>query len=475
MRKAEDTILSGMKSRETRFSEWETLGTLDSPSVAGATTPGTTSELAVTAGDIASVQAGMPHSIFQERVIRRILPRQLELLYRIDPLIFASVEHLVESIVTDIQLIDDGTEAGKAELPEWQKFIELIKLKPMLERLSRDSIIVGNGFAEIAYSRDRKEIGLLVGLDPKTMDFQRQGGRIIVDEENQPIGYWQRLTVSGVYAQGKVVKRGQIRIRGGEYVPSPDRAYRLYPVLFDRDQILHIRFYTLGDGLTGISPLESLFNPAVIRLNIESAMGEAIFRSGFPIWVGKVGDKEMRSAPTAVMKALANDLSTIDNKSYFVFPWYISIDTLRPPESKATRDDLLYYKAQIFRAMGVPEELDKESIYFEKKIQALQERLASQVVDQLFTRKAIASDMKSIPIMKFVFQTPGMRMSKARRVAALGRARLLNWDVGLEDAIRREEAYPSSPPGHKPLLPPGKDWYGEGGGGGDSIDRDPLV
>jgi hypothetical protein len=373
-------------------------------------------------------------------------------------------------------LQDDGTEISKAELPQFDSFIRTRHVKFIIERIVRDAIITGNGFAEIAYTRDRKDIGKIVGLDPKTMDFQRQGGRIIVDEENEPIGYWQRLTVSGVYAQGTVIKKDEIRIRGGEYVPSPQRAYRLYPVLFDRDQILHIRFYTLGDGLTGISPLEALFSAAVIRLNVEQAMGEAIFRSGFPIWIGRVGNKDSRSAPTAAMKSLSAELSQIDSKSYFVFPWYITIETINPPELKGTREDLTYFRTQVFRTLGVPEQLETESIYYEKKIQSLQERLAEQLKEQLLTRFALVRGLQTIPDIKFLSVAPAMRLSKARRLAVLGRSRVLNWDLGLENAIRGEEGLPLAPSTQQPLFPPrgsgAGGYYGAGeGGSGDSGDR----
>jgi len=184
-----------------------------------------------------------------------VLMRRCELLYRLDPLIFSGINKMTRRITSSRIYFNGGLDNENERAYE---FLEDSNALALLPHLTKDAFIYGFGVAEI--NREKGEV-TLTQIDPKEFDYQREDGtkEIATDKNGDILGYvWNKKSTST-------------------------------PVKLKPDQVLLIRFYTLGEYCLGISPIETAFKTSWIKLNLEEALGEAIFRHGFPLLKFTIG------------------------------------------------------------------------------------------------------------------------------------------------------------------------------------------
>jgi hypothetical protein len=346
------------------------------------------------------------------------LMQRAELLYRLEPLIFSGVNKLTRRI-TGCKIYFTG--GSDEENQKALQFCEESRLIALLPHLVKDAFIYGFGVAEIA--RDGNKI-VLNQIDPKEFDFIREGSEIALDE------------------QGNI--KGFVWKRGGE-------EQELKP-----NEVLLIRFYTLGEYCLGISPVEAAFKAAWIKLNLEESLGEAIYRHGFPIVKFKIGTPEegpWHDITPEKIKQAKKYLADLESGSELLLPWWMDAEILaKRGEFGNIHEFLELLGMEILAAFEIPKGFGVETkglggraveeLDFEKTVIAFQEELKRQIEEQLLFPYYKEVGFLTRPRLTFTEYAPELQNIKLRRLSAYAKHGLITRTDELENALRAAEGFP---------------------------------
>jgi len=341
-----------------------------------------------------------------------------ERLYRIDPLIFSGVNRLTRMVTSPKIIVIGGTDEDRAKL---EKFVHDIKLKRIIREGIRDVFIYGYGIIEIVED-NKGNITKLRVLNPIDVDFQREEDDTLKRDSNDEITGFS-VDIDGT----------------SEDIP--------------RTRIVHIKFFGIGEESLGITPLEPAFKSAWIRLNLEEAMGEAIFRHGYPIYYFKIGSEDKQATPDLIKEA-RNILKDFNSVTELILPHWIEPGALgEKSQISDISDSLRYFAGELAHGMNIPlgylmssERVrisEEEALDFARTIQNYQEILLDILEEQLLSRWAPYNKMVEKPVMTFESVAPAEKMNRARRISMLTQRGVLKRDDKMENQIRKEEGLPS--------------------------------
>jgi len=360
----------------------------------------------------------------EERIPRsEVLMKRSEILYRLDPLIWSGVNKL-SRLIASPRIFFTGED--QAAIVTMEMFIDRIGLRTLLPSLIKDIFIYGYGVAEIL--KDSKgNITGLAQIDPKSLDYIRIENSNYIDRN-------QDGTIKG-YVQ---------KIPGQE------------PKLFTPDRILILRFYILGEECLGMTPLEPVYKTAWIKLNLEEALGEAVYRHGYPIYWYKVGSPEAREMGFEItpekIKEAKEYLEDLSSANELILPWWIEPGRVDAKSQIGDISDFLQYlSAEIMAGLEVPKvygttteqvqaNVAQESLDFEKTIKTMQEVLSEQLDNQLFSQYRKEVNMKyPWPKLNFTEYNEETKMFRSRRLAQYLKYDAVTPDENLENDIRKIE------------------------------------
>lgn len=274
--------------------------------------------------------------------LKRIPPDKLERMYGRDPILFNGCNTLS-------YLVNRGwTVSGKDEAlaDAFEAWLKDSKIDDKIRQMALQLCIYGNVWVEHVLNKNKNRLVDIRLLDPKTMDYERETtefapngtGRIIVDESGVPTGFVQRLSSNLALA-----------------LTNKD-------IHFTRDEITHVTLRLIADSFIGVGVIEPCYKQTVIKMNIEEALGEAVFHIGFPTYVLKVGDKEsMADVPDELIDAYSKELANASSKTDFTMPWYANLSILSSPEVRDMKDNLSHYIDSQIASVGVPKPFITES------------------------------------------------------------------------------------------------------------------
>jgi len=255
-------------------------------------------------------------SILEERIQTTVDKASLEKLYHIDGYTFRLVQDHVDWIVGPGYYLEGDTE-DKVFL-EWCNRMHLTRI---LKEIIKDIFVTGagNAWVELGYSEDGKDILGLRMINPKTdMDYIRDAStkNVLLDDTGRPIGFVQN---QGLY--GKVEWRKDRIVVNDKIVWTPK-----WNGDDGRDRIAHFTLFRLGESYLGMTPLESAYKQAIIRLNIEENVGESAFRSGGILATVGTPDKPPESIPDKWVDDVVKELENVTHKTIFGFKPNVRID-----------------------------------------------------------------------------------------------------------------------------------------------------
>lgn len=346
------------------------------------------------------------------------LMKRAELLYRLEPLVFSGINKLTRRITgSKIYFTGGSDEENEKAL----RFFEESNTRNLLPHLVKDAFIYGFGVAEIVRKGGKTTISQ---IDPKEFDFQREGADIALDDKGNVIGFvWKRA--------------------GEERKLAPS-------------EVLIIRFFSLGEYCLGISPVEAAFKAAWIKLNLEEALGEAIFRHGYPLIKFKVGTPEegpWHEITPEKIKAAKKILADLESATELVLPWWIDADILaKRTDIGGIHEFLELLGMEILAAFEIPKGFGVETkglggrtveeLDFEKTIIVFQEELKRQLEEQLLFPYYKEAGFKTRPSMTFSEYSPELQNLKLRRLSAYAKHGLITRTDELENALRAAEGFP---------------------------------
>jgi len=379
---------------------------------------------------------------------QKVTGEALETLYRIDGLTFREVNDYIDFVIGE-GFYFEGDEELCREAEEWS---EDVKLKRILESVLRDIFVggAGNAFVELGYSESGNDILALRILDPSKIDYIRDPSTkdVMLDENFEPIGFqykdrdstteWRKDSIT---KNGKIIWKAKRKNEDG------------------RDRIAHFKLFSIGSAFTGITPLEAVYKQALIRLNLEETVGEGAFRSGSLI--AYVGSEQMPRPSPELIDKIVGDLQNVSIESVFGFPIDVRIERMPAPDIAGTEGLILYFASIQSLGMGIPPSrhflpgtrvaarvTESSDLDFERRIVALQDRLAEQIREKLLyrlfkARKKVKS-YKEVPRIVFRSKSHATLETTINLVSRLGRRDLIRRDPELELKIRRELGLPAT-------------------------------
>lgn len=360
----------------------------------------------------------------EERIPRNeILMKRNEILYRLDPLIWAGVNKLTR-LVASPRIYFTGED--ETEVVAMEMFINQIGLRAILPMLIKDVFIYGYGVAEIQKDKHRR-IAKLVQIDPKTFDYIRIEGSTFIDRKRDGTikGYVQKI------------------------VGQEDK-------FFKPNDVIILKFYVLGEECLGLPPLEPVYKSAWIKLNLEEALGEAVYRHGYPIYWYKLGSPEAMAKGFEVtpdkIKEAKDYLKDLSTASELILPWWIEPGRVEARSQIGDISDFLQFlSAEIMAGLEVPKvygtttvevgtNVAQETLDFEKTIRTLQEIIGEQLEEQLFSQYRKKNKMEfPYPKLNFTEYSEQTKMFKARRLSLYSKYHMVTPDINLENDIRKIE------------------------------------
>jgi hypothetical protein len=364
-------------------------------------------------------------TVIEERITERIPIEKLERIYRMEPLIFRGINKLAKDIVAPFFFqYPEGISAE--EKKEWEEFKERVQLRKHMEGAVRDALITGKGWIEIVYDLGKTDILILKPINPRYIEIMKEGNVISLDEQGRIKGY---IYTPIFYPDTSKLKSGRMEL-------PPER-------------VVYIRFHTLGDNIEGISVLEPIFKPTLIKLNLEESLGEARFRAGFPIYVGYVGSEKLPevSIDQTTLDELSKELGDLEATKSLAFPWYYRIEKIEPSEIGDVRRDLDHFVDLICASIGVPrgillgeagarEALQAQIRDYEREIVSYQESLARQIKEQLLEQFRKVRNLSAVPDIVFRQTSYESQLQKSRAIAVLARQNVITRDDQLENYLR---------------------------------------
>ena len=356
--------------------------------------------------------------------------REYQLFYQLDEVIFYLVNSTVEDITGQgfyFQPVDESEKAVEYAR-EFEKWSRRVNLQRMLEEIVFDTVLTGNGIQYIVYNKGMTEILGFIPLVPdfpNKIDFIRDSNRnIVLDEWGRPKGY--------------VVKSNLT-----DEVELPRRFF------------VHTTLYTFPRGFIGISPIKPLVKKSLIKMNIEDSYGEGVFREGYPFYLVYVGNESYPTPTEEELEKIEEAMLSTDTgdevRVGVMLPYWVRVEKSEPARVSEISETLEYFQKSQYipfrmstaeaRSRVVAEALRSD---YERHIGCLQNRIASQIQEQVIQRRAEVAgmDLDYVPEFKFIGLSATIRLSRARRIATLARYSLITPDMGLENTLRREEGLP---------------------------------
>ena len=335
----------------------------------------------------------------------RVSKEELENAFRADSFIFNAVNVAVQMIMSAGYEIT----AKKATIRKFfENFVENISsvgadttFEEILYRIFQDAYIYGGSWDELVWNlKDTKPVDLKT-LDPKSMDFARNGeGNIVLDSNEKPVGYVQTLP----YGMGK---------EGIGDEPPEGVEIGENKIFIQARRIAYIPLYTYGEGFEGIGKVEAGYKATIWKLNLLKAGAESSSRRGFSPVIAKVGTDNVHPTPQMVANVLEK-LKTLDYSKYMAIPNYVELTTLDVKSIDTYGDFLKYLTAMQSASLGVPvpfvtglgEETNRATLgtqlqVFELSLNSIANRICRSIEKYMFKPIAEANGFDEVPKLEW--------------------------------------------------------------------------
>jgi hypothetical protein len=360
---------------------------------------------------------GVPHQFNMETY---------EKLYFKSPLIFQAVNKTADHVMQAGFRVQGNDQKKVDAIKEW---IDYIGFHTFLHEAVRNIMIWGNVFIEIVMESNLKKsddghnlgwgISELKPLNPSTMKVYRY-------ETGEIIGYIQRpKSRRWKWGGAKLTRRrvGSKKSSGQKQKHWKDEVKEKYPgaVVFDKDQILHLKWNQLPSAEYGISPIEPVKDVLTTYIGVMGDVSAIIKRYGSPKIIWRIGTPERPPSKRMVNEfhdsvtalAIADDISVSGVVDWSVLDAGLKVMDMEP--------FIQFLRNDVFAGLGVPElimggnvssgqagsEMALEA--FNRMIMELQRFIEAESRTQFFPRilgmgtwPFSKTDWRSIPSMKFL-------------------------------------------------------------------------
>jgi hypothetical protein len=390
---------------------------------------------------------GKPLTYKTTPYVKRIDKAKLEQMYCSDPTVFNSINKMVQVIMAaGWKLMGD-----EESVDFFEGFLESIgstggelDWDSLLELDLKYSCIYGDSWTELIYNKKGNQVVDLDFVDPKKMDYAKDSTmRIALDAYMNPVGYVEKVPM-----EVTVVNK----------IPAPpDVALLTNEIFLPPERIVHYKLYSVGDGFYPIGLVEPIYNTALRKLNMEQALANSWWMTGFPLKKGKVGD--LNHEPTEEhMQRMAENIKNLDYRSSIVMPYYADVELLEAAKPEKRKEILKYYNDQEITGMGIPgayatgageatnrATLARQEYLLKLTLKDIVKRITRTTETKIFKPVAKMEGLKSYPKIRWGEIALEELDSRSKRLIGYASSGLVTPDITLEEFIRKFEDLPEKP------------------------------
>lgn len=305
-------------------------------------------ELAQTAG-----LQGQQASIKDDTTIdSSVDDEQLEKVYKNVPAVFNGINKIYQTIMSrDRELV-----GGRANnfYKEWLANVgDIGGNAPWAEihaKIYKYKLVYGQAFVEIIRDQDTGEPLDLAFLDPKRIDYAKEGSTgsgsygsgadIALDRFQNPVGYVQQVD----YYEGDQVD---------QIYEVPDNVSLSQNEIFiPADSMAHFKLYETGEGFYPTGLIDPVFKDAERSFQLKQDYADTAHINLFPTRVAYVGDDNHEATPEQI-NTINNQMKQAKHSTEWTFANYIEMDMLEAENPEALLDFFTHFNEEISAGLGV--------------------------------------------------------------------------------------------------------------------------
>lgn len=357
--------------------------------------------------NIISGELGEPKSLKTTPGIVRVPQAELELTYLHNPIIFNGINKIIESIMSakhELVCEDDNVKSF------FEAFFESLgnsgsdlTWEELLSLMYKYQCIYGKVWIENIFNKKKNRIVDWDTIDPKKMDYAKSSNELIaLDKFGRPYGYVETLPYE------VAVPEQNLPPKIADKISMPPNG-----IFLNRKLVAQIKLFTIGDGFYPIGLIEPIYKNSIRKMNIEEALANAIWRHGFPIIVGKIGDPNHEPTPQQV-KSILDKLKDISFKQELAVPYYYDLKILESKKAEKLRQHLDYFRDNEIAGLGIPKPfvtgggeatnratLGNQEGMFQLTLRDMIDKTVEQIRKYLFKPICELEGFKEIPTLKW--------------------------------------------------------------------------
>jgi len=338
----------------------------------------------------------------------RVKKTELEDAYRVDSFIFNAVnvaEQLIMSAGYELQTKKTGTRKWFEEfLANLSRVGADSTWNEIVTRIYQDCYIYGGSYDELVWNEADTKIVDVKILDPKEMDFARDGNQnIALDENGKPLGFIQTVPY----------EIDPMSENMGDPKPEAVSLNEGNQIFIEARRICYIPLYTYGSGFEGMGKVEPAYKATIWKLNLLKAGAESSSRRGFSPIIARVGTENVHPTPQMVANVLEK-LKSLDYSKYMAIPNYVELVSLDVKTIETYEGFLKYLTAMQSAALGIPvpfvtglgEETNRSTLGTQLEVlkislNTIAARVSSKISQNMFKPIAESNKLDEFPDLKW--------------------------------------------------------------------------
>lgn len=299
-----------------------------------------------------STSGGRPAAIRDDSTVDESVDDEgLERAYKNVPVVFNSINKIYQTVMSRDREIQGGN-AGFYR--RWLKNVgDIGGNSPWSEihsKIYKYQLIYGQAFVEIVLDGDSGKPVDLAFVDPKKMDYAREGaqyrgsgtGDIALDRFGNPVGYVQELdSFEGDFVDQVYEVPERVSLSNNEiFIPSKYMA--------------HFKFQEVGEGFYPNGLIDSVYRDAERSFQLKRDYADSAHINLFPTRVSYVGDENHEATPEQINQ-INSQMKDAKHSTEWTFPSYVDMEMLEAENPEALLDFFKHFNSEIAAGMGIPE------------------------------------------------------------------------------------------------------------------------
>jgi hypothetical protein len=402
-------------------------------------------------------ESGSPETTKSEDLyIKRVSRKELELAYCNDPIIFNSINKIVQIIMSGTYEISCKDKRVEKYFKEFVQNIgnsgDIVTWNSLLESIFKNSLIFGCSFVENIFNKKKNRVVDWDIIDSKKMDYAKDSyNNVVIDFKNSPVGYFQLLNYSSTSVTGaeKVLNNttASLPVSVTRPMEYPDS------IFLPKEKVSQIKFSKVGDGFYPVGLVEPIYKTSLRKMNIEESYASSVYRHANPILVGKLGDLNHQPTPAQITGVL-DKLKNLNSRNEIAIPYYYDLHYLQSSALEKMRDNLEYFIAQEISGLGVtyaiatgsndtssPDSLGNQSSIFSLTIKQIIDSVCLYIKKEMFATVCKYEGFDEVPDLVWDINTEMELNDKASRIMKYAQAGMLTYDKQIEETIRKSEGF----------------------------------